>query len=78
MDVHTWRGRFYAHLVAPDVALLHAFARELPCKRRWFHNKPGLPHYDLYGICIDCALDRGAELVSTRELIVQARVWYLK
>jgi hypothetical protein len=76
MDFHYWRGRGYAHLVADSVAELHAFAAQLPCKRKWFHNKAGMPHYDLYGICIDCAMQLGAQVVDSRTLVQVARARY--
>lgn len=70
MDRHTWNGREFSHLVGESLPELHAFARALPCSRKWFHNKPGRPHYDLYGRCIEEALRRGAKLVTTRQLLM--------
>jgi hypothetical protein len=76
LDEHIWRGRRMAHLGADSLAELHAFARRMRCRRRYFHDKPGLPHYDLIGPCIEEALRLGAEKISSRAFVLRCRAIY--
>jgi len=69
VDRHVWKGRVLAHAMAPTVAELHAFMLRLPCPGKRFHNKPNRPHYDLSERCLGVALEKGAQLVTTRELL---------
>jgi Protein of unknown function (DUF4031) len=67
-----YRHRRCGHLVS-DSSLeeLHAFAESLGLKRAWLHVK-SIPHYDLTGDIYQLALDRGAILVSSREIVRRA------
>jgi hypothetical protein len=64
--------RICGHLVS-DTSLeeLHLFAQSLGLRREWFHEK-SIPHYDLTGEVYELALQRGALLVSSREIILRA------
>jgi Protein of unknown function (DUF4031) len=75
LDRHEWRGRQLSHVVADSLPELHAFMERLPCPRKKFHNKPGKPHYDLAGDCVEEAIAHGAVLVSTREIVRVLRRW---
>ena len=50
---------------------LHQFAESLGLRREWFQEK-SIPHYDLTGKAYDLALERGATLVSSREIVLRA------
>lgn len=60
------------HLVS-DASLeeLHQFAAELGLRREWFQMK-SIPHYDLTGEVYELAIERGAILVSSREIVRRA------
>ncbi len=66
-----WRRRC-GHLVS-DSSLdeLHEFAAGLGLRREWFQIK-SIPHYDLTGEHYQLALERGAILVSSREIVRRA------
>lgn len=66
-----WHRRC-GHLVS-DSSLdeLHEFAAVLGLRREWFQAR-SIPHYDLTGSVYLLALERGAVLVSSRELIRRA------
>ncbi|GCD98867.1 hypothetical protein EHYA_06578 [Embleya hyalina] len=70
IDPPAWpgRGRLWSHLVS-DVshAELHEFARELGAPERAFDRD----HYDVPADLYARALERGAEPVSSRELVVR-------
>jgi hypothetical protein len=67
-----FRHRRCGHLVS-DVSLeeLHEFAGNLGLRREWFQMK-SIPHYDLTGEVYELALERGAILVSSREIVRRA------
>jgi hypothetical protein len=69
--VHYWRRRC-GHLVS-DTSLeeLHEFAKELGLRREWFQVK-SIPHYDLTGEHYELAIQRGATLVTSREIVLRA------
>jgi len=69
--VRYW-GRRCGHLVS-DSSLdeLHEFAESLGLRRQWFQEK-SIPHYDLTGEVYELALERGALLVSSREIVLRA------
>ncbi|MGH9845256.1 MAG: DUF4031 domain-containing protein [Blastocatellia bacterium] len=60
------------HLVSDtSVEELHTFAEGLGLRREWFQAK-SIPHYDLTGAVYDLAIERGAVLVSSREIVRRA------
>ncbi|MGH9833054.1 MAG: DUF4031 domain-containing protein [Blastocatellia bacterium] len=67
-----YRHRRCGHLVS-DASLeeLHEFAESLGLRREWFQMK-SIPHYDLTGELYQLALERGATLVSSREVVLRA------
>ncbi len=69
--IRYWHRRC-GHLVS-DASLeeLHEFARLLGLRREWFHIR-SIPHYDLTGGIYQLAIERGAMLVSSRELVRRA------
>ena len=69
--VHYWRRRC-GHLVSDtSLAELHRFAEKLGLRREWFQKK-SVPHYDLTGEVYERAIEFGATLVSTREIVLRA------
>jgi len=72
---YPFRHRRCGHLVS-DASLeeLHLFSENLGMRREWFQRR-SIPHYDLTGERYDLALTRGAELVSSRELVRRAVRW---
>ncbi|PRY12886.1 DUF4031 domain-containing protein [Kineococcus rhizosphaerae] len=63
-------GRWWAHLASDtSTAELHAFADRLGVPRRAFEGD----HYDVPVERVPAAVDLGAELVTTRELIARLR-----
>ena len=66
-----WHQRC-GHLVS-DSSLeeLHEFAQILGLKREWFQPR-SIPHYDLTGEVYRLAIERGAVLVSSREIVRRA------
>ena len=69
--VRYWHRRC-GHLVS-DSSLdeLHEFAASLGVRREWFQSK-SIPHYDLTGEVYELALQYGAVLVSSREIVLRA------
>ncbi|HEX9005126.1 MAG TPA: DUF4031 domain-containing protein [Blastocatellia bacterium] len=69
--IRYWHRRC-GHLVS-DSSLdeLHEFAAGLGLRREWFQRK-SVPHYDLTGHHYELALERGAILVSSREIVRRA------
>ncbi|MCI0336189.1 MAG: DUF4031 domain-containing protein [Acidobacteria bacterium] len=67
-----FRHRRCGHLVS-DSSLeeLHEFAECLGLRREWLQVK-SIPHYDLTGEVYGLALERGAILVSSREIVRRA------
>lgn len=69
-----WRywHRRCGHLVSDtSIEELHEFASALGLRREWFQTG-SIPHYDLTGEVYERALEKGAELVSSRELVRRA------
>lgn len=60
-------GESWAHLFADSVDELHAFAEKLGLKRMYFHNHPGLPHYDITPALREKALKMGAQEKPMRQ-----------
>lgn len=69
--IRYWRRRC-GHLVS-DTSLeeLHNFAERLGLRHEWFQKK-SVPHYDLTGEVYVRAIELGATLVSTREIVLRA------
>ena len=62
------------HLIGTTLGELHAFAQGIGLKREWFQERARHPHYDLTSKRMTKrALSHGAELVSTRQLILKLR-----
>lgn len=59
----------YAHMVASSLSELHDFAPSIDVKPHFFHKHKRLSHYDITSDQHVIALQKGAKLVSTRELI---------
>jgi len=60
------------HLVSDaSIDELLAFAAGLGLRREWL-QKGSIPHYDLTGETLQLAMERGARLVSSRELVRRA------
>jgi len=74
--IRYWHRRC-GHLVSDSsIEELHEFAENLGLRREWFQQK-NIPHYDLTGFVYDLAIERGAILVSSREIVKRAvRVEY--
>jgi Protein of unknown function (DUF4031) len=67
-----YRHQRCGHLVSDrSLEELHEFASELGLRREWFQMK-SIPHYDLTGEVYELALERGAILVSSREIVLRA------
>ena len=65
-----WRERRWAHLVSDaSHAELHAFASDLGLRRSWFQGD----HYDVPADVREHAVRLGAEVVSSRELVLRLR-----
>lgn len=69
--IRYWHRRC-GHLVSDfSIEELHEFAALLGLRREWFQAR-SIPHYDLTGSAYVLALERGAKLVSSRELVRRA------
>jgi hypothetical protein len=68
--VWPWRDRMWCHLIS-DTSLeeLHAFARLLSIPERGF----GGDHYDIPAEVREVAISRGAQPVSSREIVLALR-----
>lgn len=72
------------HLIADSLTELHSFAKKLGLKREWFQfkipNENGgisfKPHYDLFGSKKQKAIDLGAKLVSSKEIVAICKLRY--
>lgn len=65
-----WRDRRWAHLVSDaSYEELHAFAAGLGLRREWFQGD----HYDVPAAVREVALARGAEAVSSADLVRRLR-----
>ncbi len=62
------------HMIADSLSELHEFAKEIGLKRMYFHGvKKKHPHYDLLGKWKQIAIDKGAIIITTREIINKIR-----
>jgi hypothetical protein len=57
------------HMVADSLEELHDFATHIGLKRNWFQNHSRHPHYDLWGTRLESALNRGAVVVDSKEIV---------
>ncbi len=57
------------HLVADSLDELHDFATGIGLKRLWFQNHSRHPHYDLLGKRLAFALERGAVVIGSKQLV---------
>lgn len=63
-------GTIWCHLATNgDVEELHAFAEQLGLDRKYFQDRPGLPHYDLTPRMRQKAMTLGAIPVSGQTLV---------
>jgi len=66
-----WHRRC-GHLVSDaSIDELLTFAIDLGLRREWL-QRGSIPHYDLTGETFELAIERGASLVSSRELVRRA------
>jgi len=56
------------HLVADSFEELHEFAQSIGLRRSWFQQKR-YPHYDLLGRKKKEAMDAGAEMCTSRDIL---------
>ena len=58
-----WKWKESCHLWddGGDLQALHGFASLLGLRRRWFHDRPGFPHYDLTRRMRELAVGKGAK-----------------
>ncbi len=56
-----------------DLEELHLFAEKIGLQRRWFQNRPGLPHYDLTPTRRAAAVRAGAIEVEHAEFFRNCR-----
>jgi len=57
------------HLVADQIEELHHFAAKIGLKREHFQCKSRHPHYDLWGGKLESALENGAVVVGSKEIV---------
>ena len=58
------------HLVTDgDINELHEFAQSIGLKKTWFQEKLKKPHYDIWGVMVRNAINKGAKEVSSKEII---------
>jgi hypothetical protein len=62
----------YSHMVCADIPTLHAFAESIGIKKCWYSNKRGKkrPHYDVKESKFQEAIDAGAVVVSSEEIVL--------
>lgn len=59
----------YAHMVADTIQELHAFAKQIGIKPHFFHRSPAAHHYDINATQQYKAINAGAQLVTSREIL---------
>lgn len=66
---------WFSHMMTDgDLDELHSFAKLIGIKRYFFENKPRHYHYDVPRKYFNVAIDKGAILVSSKELIRKCKV----
>jgi hypothetical protein len=78
VDAATWKkspnGRkSYAHMAADSIEELHEFAERIGVKRHFWHASKTAPHYDITTEQHALALQHGALLVSSREVLEKSK-----
>jgi len=66
----------WSHLIADSIYELHDFAIKIGLKHEWFQAKPEKPHYDVKGMMRKRAIENGAKIVSSKEIIKVLRENY--
>lgn len=79
VDAADWKkspnGRkSYAHMVADSLEELHEFSTLIGVKRHFFHNSKAAPHYDITSEQHVIAIENGALLVSSREVLTKGKL----
>ena len=79
VDAAEWKkspnGRkSYAHMVADSLEELHAFAPTIGVKPHFFHRSKTAPHYDITSDQHTIAIEHGAVLVSSREVLAKGKL----
>lgn len=64
-----YRGMLMNHMIADTPEELHAMAAALGLKRAWFQDRGSHPHYDVCSSKRALAIRRGANPVTTRQLV---------
>jgi hypothetical protein len=59
----------WSHLIADSIHELHEFANKIGLKSDWFQEKREKPHYDVKGMMRKRAIENGARIVSSKEII---------
>lgn len=62
----------YSHMVCSSIPILHAIAEKAGIRKSWFQNKRGKnrPHYDVKEEFFQAAVDAGATVVESRQLLL--------
>lgn len=68
-----YKGRKRYHMTADRIDELHSFADDIGVARCWFHRTPHTLHYDIREDQRKAAIERGARLISVRDMVVMAR-----
>jgi len=70
----------WSHMIADSIEELHIFAQTIGIKKCWFQNKRGKnqPHYDVKESKFKDAINQGATLVSSKEIVEFLKLNYKK
>lgn len=68
-----YKGKLRYHMTADSLDELHSFATAIGVKRCWYHRAKVHPHYDITQSQRDTAVRNGANMVSSRELLLIAK-----
>jgi hypothetical protein len=68
------KPRWHVHCTADSLRELIAQMDAMGIPRRAFHNKPGLPHYDLFDYGIYIVRSLGARQLTNRAFVEQVRL----
>ena len=61
--------KLYSHMVADTFDELHAFAAKIGVKKHFFHRAKTAHHYDINSDQFKIAVDNGAKVVDSREIV---------